>query len=382
MTYVPYKSDPMMGCHVNMERETFLERFRCAVIAPIQMNYVLSPHTKRLNELRKSIDISNSKSFEKLQNSLFLADTFFGFETPHQTPPLYQEIGPIMSDNYPPLTQNLYNFIALHRRIIYVNFGTQICTTYKTNVILLQAIIEAINNNITDGIIWTLEKSSSKVLFPSTITLSDNKTIINTSSHPSIHIIEYSPQFAILNHTNVKIHLTHGGIGSIYESLYTGTPMLLLPIAFDQLGNSEKLLENGVGLLLSKGSLDVQDIIKKIKTLQKDEDILVNVERMKNLVIMNSKRKFRAADLIEFVLFSNHLNSMIELQENSFKDDLKVWRITPETRLGFKYLDVYVSLLVGCLMFIVIIIWLICEACKSIFGNLISVVTGHKMTFT
>ncbi|CAI2166617.1 8763_t:CDS:2 [Funneliformis geosporum] len=371
---------PMMGCHVNMEREPFLERFRCAIIAPIQMNYVLSPYTKRLNELRKSLDVSNSESFEKLQNSLFLADTFFGFETPHQTPPLYQEIGPIMSDNHLPLTKDLNNFIALHRRIIYVNFGTQVCTTYMTNVILLQAFIEAINNNIIDGIIWKLTKSSSKVLFPSTIMLSGSKTIINTSNHPSIHIIEESPQFAILNHSNIKIHLTHGGIGSIYESLFTGTPMLLLPIAFDQFGNSEKLLENGVGLLLSKVSLDVQDIIRKIQTLQKDKYILINVERMKSLAILNSKRKFRAADLIEFVLYSNQLNSMTNFHENSFKEDLKIWRITPEMRLGLKYLDVYVSLLMGFLIIIMIIIWVICEACKFIFGNFISFFTGHKMS--
>ncbi len=80
MSYVPYKSDPVMGCHVNMEREPFLERFRCAFIAPIQMFYVLLPYTQKLNDLRKDIGISNSGSYEKLRNSLLLADTFFGFE--------------------------------------------------------------------------------------------------------------------------------------------------------------------------------------------------------------------------------------------------------------------------------------------------------------
>ncbi|RIA81462.1 Glycosyltransferase Family 1 protein [Glomus cerebriforme] len=366
MSYAPYKSDPMIGCHVNMEQETFLKRFKCAIITPIQINYILSPYVKELDELKKSVGISSSNFFEKLQNSLFLANTFFGFEISHPTPPLYQEIGPIMSDDYLPLTSNLYNFIALHRKIIYISFGTQVYTTSKNNAILLQAFIEAINNRIIDGIIWSFVKSASKELFPSTITLSDNKTIdtltILNNHHPSIHITEYTPQFSILNHANIKIHLTHGGIGSIYESLRTGTPMLLLPIAFDQFGNSEKLLKNNVGLLLSKSSLNVQDIINKIKILQTDKNILLNIERMKNLVIINSKRKFRAADLIDFVLYSNQLNSEQECQEGNKKncdnEDLKVW-ITPETKMGFirgKYLDVYVSLLVGCFI-IILIIW-------------------------
>src|SRR5437868_15089218 len=115
-----------------------------------------------------------------------------------------------MSDHYSPLTSELYNFIALHRRIIYVSFGTQVYTTSKNNAILLQAFIEAINSNIIDGIIWSFVNSTSKELkelFPPTIVFSDNKTI-NTlnilNNHPSIHITENSTQFSILNHTNIK----------------------------------------------------------------------------------------------------------------------------------------------------------------------------------
>src|SRR6266496_4074388 len=274
-----------------------------------------------------------------------------------------------MSDKYNTLPINLHNFIILHRRIIYISFGTQVYTTSKNNAILLQAFIEAINSRIIDGIIWTFVNTTSKELFPPTITLSNNKTIdtlnILNNYHPSIyitHITKNSTQFSILNHTNIIIHLTHGELKSIYESLYTGTPMLLLPIAFDQFGNCEKLLKNNVGLLLSKSSLNVQDIINKIKILKIDKNILVNVERMKNLVIINCKRKFRAADLIDFVLYSNKLNSAQNCQdgkkENCDNEDLKVW-ITPEERMGFisgKYLDIYVSLLVGCLIIILIII--------------------------
>src|SRR2546421_37528 len=81
ISYAPYKSDPMMGCRVNMEQEPFLKRFKCAIIAPIRMNYILSPYIKKLDDLKRSVGISNSDFIiEKLQNSLFLADTFFGFE--------------------------------------------------------------------------------------------------------------------------------------------------------------------------------------------------------------------------------------------------------------------------------------------------------------
>ncbi|PKC64679.1 UDP-Glycosyltransferase/glycogen phosphorylase [Rhizophagus irregularis] len=361
MSYAPYKSDPMIGCNVNMEQETFFKRFKCAIITPIQMNIILSPYIKELDELRRRVGITSSNFSEKLQNSLFLADTFFGFETSHPTSPLYQEIGPIMADEYKTLPKKLYNFITLHRRIIYINFGTQIYTTSKNNAILLQAFIEAINNRIIDGIIWTFDSfnsTSTKELFPPTIKLSNNEiintlNILNNNYHPSIHFTDnYSTQFSILNHKNIIIHLTNGELVSIYESLYTGTPMLLLPIAFDQLSNSEKLLKSNVGLLLSKNSLNIRDIINKIRILQMDKKIFLNMERMKNLVIINCKRKFRAADLIDFVLYSNKLklncnNQEEDEEENCDNEDLKVW-ITPESRMGFikgKYLDINLEIL-------------------------------------
>lgn len=298
-----------------------------------------------------------------------------------------------MADEYKTLPKKLYNFITLHRRIIYINFGTRIYTTSNNNAILLQAFIEAINNRIIDGIIWTFDSfnsTSTKELFPATITLSNNEiintfNILNNNYHPSIHFTDNSTQFSILNHKNIIIHLTNGELVSIYESLYTGTPMLLLPIAFDQFSNSEKLLKNNVGLLLSKNSLNVQDIINKIKILQTDKKIFLNMERMKNLVIINCKRKFRAADLIDFVLYSNKLKLNCnqedeEVEEEDGKNcdkeddnsELKVW-ITPESRMGIikgKYLDIYVSFFFLCLIIIFLIISTIWKFCKLLIRSI------------
>ncbi|CAB5367637.1 unnamed protein product [Rhizophagus irregularis] len=55
--------------------------------------------------------------------SLVLIDTFFGFELPQTLPPYIQEIGPILSEEYPPLTPELSDFINGHERILYVSFG-------------------------------------------------------------------------------------------------------------------------------------------------------------------------------------------------------------------------------------------------------------------
>ena len=83
-----------------------------------------------------------------------------------------------------------------------------------------------------------------------------------------------------------------GGAGSSHESLYTGTPMLMLPFGGDQLGNAEKLKLAGTALTLNKLNLNVNDIVSKIDLLLKDENVKKNSKRLEILAKINSKRKF------------------------------------------------------------------------------------------
>ena len=217
---------------------------------------------------------------------------------------------------------------------MFVALGTFLFLSPENNAKLLQSLIEATENNIVDGVIWANIKKNQQS-FPSNITLSDGRIIstadVFNNKYPNIHIASYAPQLAILNHTNTKIFLSHCGSGSIYESLYTGTPILALPIIFDQLGNADKLVSAGVSLKLDKLDLQVNDIVEKIELIQKDEKIQNNIKRLKTLAIINSKRKYRAADLIEYTLYSHSLKP----KDNNDEGGIESWvfkdLITPDT---------------------------------------------------
>ncbi|RIA88267.1 Glycosyltransferase Family 1 protein [Glomus cerebriforme] len=234
---------------------------------------LLSPFLTQLNDIRKQINVEpNQVTFGKVPKevSLALVDTFFGFELPQSLPPNVQEIGPVISEEYSPLTPELSNFMNTHERVLYVAFGTIHFTTPENNNKILQSILEAINKNMIDGVIWALVQTSKDDFYP-TLNLTDGSTIQTSSilnnEHPHIHIVKFAPQFAILNHTNTKLYFSHGGAGSTHESLYTGTPMLVLPFGADQMGNAQKLKIAGVALSLSIYTLDVNDIINKMDHL-------------------------------------------------------------------------------------------------------------------
>jgi hypothetical protein len=75
----PYKSDPMFGCNISLENESFFERFRCTLIQPLQITYAYRSFTRQLNDIREQMNIK-SVSGKVPKVTLALINIFFGFE--------------------------------------------------------------------------------------------------------------------------------------------------------------------------------------------------------------------------------------------------------------------------------------------------------------
>ncbi|RIB18108.1 Glycosyltransferase Family 1 protein [Gigaspora rosea] len=244
---------------------------------------------------------------------------------------------------------------------MYIALGSNMFTTSENYATLLQTALELINQNILDGVIWATVKFNESEL-PTTFNLSNGDIVpisnLINNLHPHIYIMKYAPQFAILSHENTKVFLSHGGVGSGHESMYTATPMLVLPIALDQPGNAERLELTGMALKLSKLDLKVDDIISKVVRLLNEESFKMNAKRMQVLAKFNSKRKYRGADLIEMVLnLAKHDSSRNENGELEVDIEtlLRSW-ITPDSRMGFirgNYLDVFGAVLIIALVLLI-----------------------------
>ncbi|KAF0507603.1 UDP-Glycosyltransferase/glycogen phosphorylase [Gigaspora margarita] len=263
----PYVARPILGCRVNMENESFYNRFICAVIKPLQLQWYSRKYLNYLNDKRAEVGVSIHDFRERLMNTLFLVDNFFGFEVSFARLPIYKEVGPILPDTSPNLTSDLNLFLSTHPRTMYIALGTTVYTTPENFAILLHSILELINQNILDGVIWATGLFNESEL-ASTFTLTTNDVIFTSNilnnSYPHIRIIKYSPQFAILSHENTKVFLGHGGVGSYHEAMLTATPMLVLPIAFDQIVNADALELTGK----HKGA-DLIEIVMNLAKLNK-----------------------------------------------------------------------------------------------------------------
>ncbi|RIB25629.1 Glycosyltransferase Family 1 protein [Gigaspora rosea] len=314
----PIISDPVIGCHVNMKKESFYNRFICAIVQPLRLHWMFRDYLNHINTRRAKVGIRKSHDFRERANTLFLTDSFFEFEVPTTWLPIHQEIGSILPDTFPNLSPDLELFLSTHLKTMYIALGTVVYTTPKNYAILLQSALELINRNILDGVIWSTVKFNESEL-PLTINLSTGEVIHNL--HPHVYIMKYAPQFAILSYENTKVFLSHGGVSSSHESIYTATTILELA---------------GMALKLSKFDIKVDDIISKVVRLLSEEGFKMNAKRLQVLAKYNSKRKYRGADLIEIMLNMAKYDSI--RNEN---DELEV---NIESLMGFfrgNYLDIY-----------------------------------------
>lgn len=62
---------------------------------------------------------------------LVLVNSFFGLEVPKDLPPLIAPVGPILADDYPPLSAPFANFHQQHDRTMYVAFGHTHCASHS-----------------------------------------------------------------------------------------------------------------------------------------------------------------------------------------------------------------------------------------------------------
>jgi zeaxanthin glucosyltransferase len=92
-------------------------------------------------------------------------------------------------------------------------------------------------------------------------------------------VVEWTPQLSLLEKARVMI--THGGLGSIKESIFYNTPMLVIPQGRDQPGNAARVAYHQLGLLQNPSQVTPETISRDIKVLLEDTKYQHNVQAMR-----------------------------------------------------------------------------------------------------
>lgn len=310
--------------HPTSKGVSFFTRFNDKVISPLRFIYGARHTISKLNQEKKSIGLKVTMDpMDSWKDSIKIVNNAFGFEAPRPVGPLVELVGPIVPLNHAGLNSELQTFLDHRRKVVYVAFGQMAIPTRNDVKMILTAMLENMETGTIDGIIWSTR--GIEELFPEYITTRSNTTydirsLFKSSSAPNetnIAFVNWAPQVAILHHPSTTLFLTHGGAGSLHESLYNGVPVVVFPFFGDQPSAAILTEENGYGRYLKSSSSQEQAtaLIADV-ALDQDGSYRQTVRRFQSLVQIRAHRGVkRGADLIEETLFANKDGKMVHRRD-------------------------------------------------------------------
>jgi hypothetical protein len=298
--------------HPTVKGLSFSERLQDKVISPMQFIFKAWPAIQNINKKKRAIGVDPIVHPSELPKDSFkLVNSFFGFEPSRPVGPLVEVIGPIIPKTHPVLNTDLQQFLDNHRRVVYVAFGQVAIPSRKDIQLVLTSLLENMEAGKLDGVIWGTRGIQD--LFPEYLTTRSNTTydvrsfFDKPANDSNIAFVNWAPQVAILHHPSTAMFLTHGGAGSLFESMYEGVPVAIFPFFGDQPGNAKTMEELGIGRWL-KRDYDQSTATALIEEILEDKTgkYKRNINRFKAITQIRSRNGVtRGADVVEEALFTH-----------------------------------------------------------------------------
>ncbi|XP_064634136.1 UDP-glucuronosyltransferase 1A1-like [Lineus longissimus] len=118
---------------------------------------------------------------------------------------------------------------------------------------VVDTLIESFKN-IRYKVVWKWNKSS----------------LLSREVPNNVLVVDWIPQNDILGHRNIKLFVTHCGGSGLHEALYSGVPMLAIPLFGDQVMNAKTITTLHFGLNIRMKDLTKSLLVSSINSLVSD----------------------------------------------------------------------------------------------------------------
>lgn len=230
---------------------------------------------------------------------LLLIPNDFALDFPRPFGSHVKVVGPILPEPPKPLPRETESFIIKgdFKDLVLVSFGTVI-SNFKPEFV--ETIAEGLSQ-VPAKVIWKYK---------------GNLSLLPQNMSKNIRIVPWMQQNDLLGHSATKVFFTHGGLNSILEGAYHGTPMVVLPLFGDQPANAMKVHEAGIGVILDLQSLTPIEVTNAITEVLRNPRYTENAARVSKLIRHRHVTPTdEACDWIEYGLHNNaglHLRSQAD----------------------------------------------------------------------
>ena len=172
------------------------------------------------------------------------------------------------------------------KQVLYCSLGTQ---RYRTDVAprFLRTVIE------------TMRNSPNRHLVVAVGDYLNPEDLVDLPSN--VQVARRAPQLEILARADLMI--THGGLGSVKESIMNGVPMLVVPLAVDQPGNGARVEYYGLGRVADIDDTSVDHLRSQIDEVVSQPTYRRATHTMREQ-FLRVEMANRGADLVERLALS------------------------------------------------------------------------------
>ncbi|KAG7330365.1 hypothetical protein KOW79_006587 [Hemibagrus wyckioides] len=246
------------------DRMDFLQRtenFLRYMVSLLQEQFVILPIYDEL--LKRHFPPGSDLLTMQRSADIWLMRVDFIFEYPRPSVPNVVYIGGFQCRPAEPILPELEEFM-------------QSSGEHGVVVMSLGVMVTALPKQITEAIAAAFAKLPQKVIWryvgerPSSL---GNNTLL----------LEWLPQNNLLGHPRTCAFVSHGGNNGIYEAIYHGIPVLLLPLLFDQFDNAIRLETRGAARVLEVSTLTSEEFLEALKDVIKNPSYRSNIQKLSEL---------------------------------------------------------------------------------------------------
>ncbi|XP_066252664.1 uncharacterized protein [Euwallacea similis] len=163
----------------------------------------------------------------------------------------------------------------------------------------LDARLESFVNNAPEGVIYFSLGSTIRSMFLSNDTIKTLQKVFKSIPYKvvwkwevdemvgkpqNVLIVKWVPQISLLEHPNVKLFITQGGLQSIEETIAAHKPIIGIPFHSDQTTNVDTCVKHGIGKMLDLEDITEENLRSYILEIVNNASYVENARKLDQLM--------------------------------------------------------------------------------------------------
>ncbi|GMR30005.1 hypothetical protein PMAYCL1PPCAC_00200 [Pristionchus mayeri] len=212
------------------------------------------------------------------------------------------ELGGLGAKQPKELDEHWTSIMNRRSKVVLISFGSM-AKSYLLAPSVKESLLKVVSAFPSVTFIWKYEEK-------------DDFARQDASKFGNLVLVDWMPQNDILDHPNLAVFITHGGMGSVQELTLRGKPGALVPIFGDQPRNAAMIEHNKLGKVLSKFEIgNHEKIISLLKELMENPEHMENSQRVARML---AKKPFSSKEnLLKYVDFAGEFGPSAALPPQS-----------------------------------------------------------------